>query len=297
MRRSGTLPVAMIVLSVLAMAAPLGAQSSTRYYVCTTRDFSKRIGYASPIFASTADFQTVGKAWGALMTAKYGIQALNYYPCSQGGYATPEVAKGARDGFVALVRDQLKQQEVDVDWTYGGAQALTVAAPQAQAAPAPPPPKLTALTAAQRAQAQAQVAGNTGWCQANMHEMRTLFDCSSLAQAVLRHQLAHPEEWRTDRDHPSPEPPSEHDLVGGIPHHVDCAECLTDQRIAGYIDEMMQSSYAVALKMKATSQEKFDQTKACLTKTFGKLIRGEPYPDAVQRLYNTANAQCAGSRL
>ena len=294
MRRSASFPLTVIVLSVLAAAPAARAQSGTRYYVCRTRDFAKRIEYVSPIFASTADFQTVGKAWGAEMTSKYGITALNYYPCGQGGYASADQAKQALDAF-AQSRGQFKAE--DVTWTYGGAQAVTVAdKPQEQAAPPPPKPGLTALTAAQRAQAQAQVTGSTGWCQYNMHELRQVFGCSDLAQAVLRHQLAHPEEWLTGRDYPTPQPPPIHDLVGGIPHRVECAECITDQRVADYIGEMMKPSYTIAQQMKNTTPAKLDEHKACLTKTFGKLIRGEPYPDAAQRLYNTAEAQCSGSK-
>lgn len=295
MRRSSMPTVVTIVLSVLAAASAAQAQSGTRYYVCRTRDFAKRIEYVSPIFASAADFQAVGKAWGAEMTSKYGIQAINYYPCGQGGYATAEMAKQALDGFTQS-RGQFKAE--DIAWTYGGAKALTVAdKPREQAAPANPVQTgLTTLTAAQRALAQGQVTGSAGWCQYNMHELRALFDCNSLAQAVLRHQLAHPEEWHTGRDYPSPQPPVIHDLVGGIPHRVDCAECLTDQRIAAYIGEMMQPSYTIAQRMKNTTPAKLDEHKACLTKTFGKLIRSEPYPDAAQRLYNIAESQCSGSR-
>lgn len=302
MRQRTTLRGIMVALSLMLLVPP-GAHaqtSSTRYYACLTRDFSKRVGYVSPIFAvdaKQADFVTIGKAWGAMITAKYGDAALPYYPCSQGGYATPAQAKDARDRFIASVRDQMKQPIVEVAWTYDSAPAVTVAAEPAPKAAPPAPPKPAApatLTAADRQAAQAEVTYSKGYCQYNMHELRTLLDCDCFAQMVLHHRLAHPEERVKDVDGSRPVPVS--NLIGGFGGRLDCTECLTDQRIAAYVSEMMHETNGPALQLKAITQAKLDAMIACTTKGFTESIRAKPYVDEVQRQYNLAAVTCAGSK-
>ncbi|HET9983711.1 MAG TPA: hypothetical protein VFQ38_08990 [Longimicrobiales bacterium] len=301
MRRS-TLSGTMVALSLALLPAPAArAQSTTRYYVCLTRDFAKRVGYVSPIFAATgpqAEFVKVGNAWGQLLTSKYGDAALPYYPCSQGGYDTPAQAKTARDRFIALVRDQMHQPIVDVDWTYGSAPALAVASDSAQEKPAAPAAKAApaAPTAADRTAALAEVANSKGYCEHNMRELRALFDCDCFAQMVLHHRLAHPEEREVVGGGEPPRPPSVPALISGLRWKLDCAECLTDQRIAAYISAMMHMTYDPALRMKAMTQEKVDAIAACTTKGFAQRLRAKPYVEQVRQAYDDAYLPCAGSR-
>ena len=290
MRPPAPPPLVTIALSMLlASSSPAFAQAPAPY-VCMTRDFSKRVGYVSPVFkVAPAEATKVNPAWNAVMTSQYGITALPYLSC-QGPYPSDAVADSARAAFIANLRNTMKQQVNELSWTYGGAPAVKVAAPPPPA-PTPSPPAPATLTGEARQAAQAGVASSKGYCTQNL---KGLFDCDCFAQAVLKHRLAHPEEWKTDRDGTRWVP--DHDLHVGIPFRLDCTECLEDARLTAWARKTVSDGFGQQLMSKLITQAQVDRFSDCAAKGFVTHYRANPYLDKYEAALNEARIGCGNPR-
>jgi len=264
---------AVIGLSMLLASSSAAFAQAPEPYVCMTRDFSKRIGYVSPVFkVAPAEAMKVNPAWNQVMTSQYGITALPYLSC-QGPYPSDAVADSARTKFIENLRNTMKQQVNELSWTYGGAPAVKVA---------PPPP---------RQAAQAGVANSKGYCTQNL---KGLFDCDCFAQAVLKHRLAHPEEWKTDRDGTRWVP--DHDLHVGIPFRLDCTACLEDARLTAWARKTVSDGFGQQLMSKLITQAQVDRYSDCAAKGFVARYRANPYLDKYQAALNEARIACGNPR-
>ena len=117
---------AAIGLSTLLASSSAAFAQAPAPYVCMTRDFSKRIGYVSPVFqVAPTEAMKVNPAWNQVMTSQYGITALPYLSC-QGPYPSDAVADSARTKFIENLRNTMKQQVSELSWTYDGAPAVKV---------------------------------------------------------------------------------------------------------------------------------------------------------------------------
>jgi len=254
-----------------------------------TRDFTKRIGYVSPVFrVAPADAMKVNPAWNQVMTSQYGITALPYLSC-QGPYPSDAVADSMRTRFIDNLRITMKQQVNELSWTYGGAPAVKVA-PAPAPAPAPPPPPAV-LTAAARQAAEAGVPLSKGYCVQNL---RGLFDCDCFAQMVLKHRLAHPEEWKTDRDGTRWVP--DHDLHAGILFRLDCTACLDDARLMAWARKVLGEEFAPQLISKTMTQAQIDRFSDCVAKAFVAKYRANPFLDKYDAALNEARVACGNPR-
>jgi hypothetical protein len=85
-----------IALSMLLASSTAASAQAPAPYVCMTRDFSKRVGYVSPMFkVAPAEAMKVNPAWNQVMTSQYGITALPYLSC-HGPCPSDAVADSAR---------------------------------------------------------------------------------------------------------------------------------------------------------------------------------------------------------
>jgi hypothetical protein len=191
-----------------------------------------------------------------------------------------------RTKFIENLRNTMKQPVTELAWTSGGAPAVTVAAPPPPA-PAPPPPPPATLTAA----AQAGVANSKGYCTQNLEE---LFDCDCFAQAVLKHRLAHPEEWMTDRDGTRWVP--DHDLHLGILFRLDCTECLDDARLTAWARKTVGDGFGEQLISQLITQAQVDRSSDCATKGFVTRYRAAPYLHKYLDALNEARIACGNPR-
>ncbi len=290
MRAPAPPSLAAIALPMLLASASAAFAQAPAPYVCMTRDFSKRIGYVSPVFkVAPADAMKVNPAWHQLMTAQYGITALPYLSC-QGPYPSDAVADSMRTTFIENLRNTMKQQVTELSWTYGGAPAVKVAPPPPPAPRQPPPPPAT-LTGSARQAAQANVASSKGYCTQNL---RGLFDCDCFARAVLQHRLAHPEEWRTDRDGTRWVP--DHDLHVGIPFRLDCTECLDDAHLTAWARKTVSDGFGQQLMATLITQGQVDRYSDCAAKGFATRFRANPYLDKYEAALNEARSACGNPR-
>jgi len=290
MRLSAPPPLATIGLSMLLASSSAALAQAPAPYVCMTRDFGKRVGYVSPVFrVGPAEAMKVNPAWNQVMTAQYGITALPSVSC-QGPYPSDAVADSMRTKFIDNLRNTMKQQVTELSWTYGGAPAVKVAPPP-PAAPAPPPPAPATLTAAARQAAAAGVANSKGYCTQNL---QGLFDCDCFAQAVLKHRMAHPEEWKTDRDGTRWVP--DHDLHVGIPYRLDCTECLVDARLTAWARKTVSEGFGQQLMSKMITQAQVDHYSDCVAKAFVTRYRANPYLDKYEAALNEARVACGNPR-
>ena len=287
-RRLTPLPVVAGLSCGFLMAAPVAAQSPGPW-VCMTRDFANRVAYVSPVFnVKQADEMNVNPAWHKIMTDKYGITALPYRSC-QGPYPSAITADSARMLFIKSIHERFNQPVKELGWTYGGAAVVTVA--QAPAAPAAAPAQPAApatLTAADRAEFQAEVSNSKGYCEQNY---RGLYDCDRFAQAVLHHRLAHPEEMEGLKSGEHRRPPI-HDLAIGIEYKLDCTECLNDSLLASWARQQVEGNMSQLLMTKMTTQAKVDARAACVSKAFVKHMHADPYLHQYQANFNAAGLDC-----
>jgi len=280
-----------VLSSSLAWVSRAPAQAPGPY-VCMTRDFSKRVGYVSPIFNVSPDNATkVNPAWNQVMTSQYGITALPDLSC-QGPYPRVTTADSARSKFINLVQNTMKQKVVQLDWTYAGAPPLAVAAAPAAPPAAPSPAAAPAvLTAADRQSAEAEVPQSKSYCEVNY---RGVFDCDCFAQAVLHHRLAHPEEWIRDVD--GARRPPVHDLAIGITYKLDCTECLDDQRLMAWARKTVQEQFGQAVMGNRITQAQVDHYADCVAKAFPARLRASPYLHQIQPAMNEARISCGNPR-
>jgi hypothetical protein len=178
-----------------------------------------------------------------------------------------------RTKFIENLRNTMKQPVTELAWTSGGAPAVKVAAP--------PPP----------AAAQAGVANSKGYCTQNLEE---LFDCDCFAQAVLKHRLAHPEEWMTDRDGTRWVP--DHDLHLGILFRLDCTECLDDARLTAWARKTVGDGFGEQLISQLITQAQVDRSSDCATKGFVTRYRAAPYLHKYLDALNEARIACGNPR-
>ncbi|HET7584924.1 MAG TPA: hypothetical protein VFK13_08455 [Gemmatimonadaceae bacterium] len=299
MRRSRVLSLAAAGASSLLLVSTAGAQAPGPFY-CATRDFAKRVAYVSPIFnAQAADIQKVNAEWHAMMTAKYGITALPYQSCN-GPYPSVASADTTRRAFLEFMHTRMNQPVTELNWTYAGAPAITVAehAPSAAtstasaggtstgsaAAPAAP----AVATAADSADALAEMSVSKGYCEQNY---RGLFDCDCFARAVLRHRLEHPGEWETLKMGERRRPPV-HDLAIGIQYKLDCSDCLDDARLSAWARNRTRGEFEQMVMTKMLTQAQVDRYAECVATAFPKRYREMPYLDKYQQALNDARASC-----
>jgi hypothetical protein len=254
-----------------------------------TRDFANRVAYVSPVFnVAHADEMKVNPAWHKVMTDKYGITALPYRSC-QGPYPSALLADSARMQFMQFIRTNFHQQVNELGWTYAGAAPITVAhAPPAPAAAPAQPAATVTLTAADRAEFQAEVPQARGYCEQNY---RGLYDCDRFAHAVLQHRLAHPDEWEGQKGGQRRRPPI-HDLAVGIQFKLDCTECLDDNLLASWARHQVEGNMSQLLMTKMTTQARVDARAACVSKAFVKHMHADPWLHHVQANFNTAGLDC-----
>ena len=277
------------VALALIPALPVHSQTPGPF-VCMTRDFTKRIGYVSRIFnLPAADGPKANTAWHQMLTAQYGITALPYQSC-QGPYPSAAVADTMRTKFITMVETTLKQKVLQLEWTYNGAAPVVVAAAPPPPPPvAPPPPG--ALTPAQRQIAEGELPQSRAYCQQNL---RGLFDCDKFAQSVLRHRLAHPEEWLHTRDGDGFV--TVHDLHAGIVYKLECTECVDEAMQTAWARKSVADGMSQQLMGGRITQAQVDKYADCVAKGFAAKFRADPYIHKVQAQMNDARISCGNPR-
>jgi hypothetical protein len=197
------------------------------------------------------------------------------------------------------MRNTMKQPVSELDWTYGGAPAITVAAQPPAASPSPASATVTAAisapavaTAADSAAATAEMPQSKAYCEQNY---RGLFDCDCFARAVLHHRLAHPEEWQTLKAGERRRVPV-HDLAIGIQYRLDCAECLDNARLAAWARTSVQQSFSEMVMTKMFTQANVDAYADCVAKAFPERFHQTPYLDKYQQALNDARLSCGNPR-
>lgn len=290
MRAPAPLSPAALLLSLLFASSSAAFAQAPRPYVCMARDFSKRIAYVSPVFeVAPAEAAKVNPAWNQVMTSRYGNAALPSLSC-QGPYPSDAVAASARTNFIAYLRNTMKQPVTELSWTYGGAPPVH-AAPPPPSAPSPASPPPATLTGAARQAALAGVVSSKGYCIQNL---QGLFDCECFAQAVLKHRLAHPEEWKTDRDGTRWVP--DHDLHVGIPFRLDCTTCLDDGRLTAWARKTLSDEFSQQVMSKLITQAQVDRFSDCAAKGFVVRFRANPFLDKYLAALNDARVACGNPR-
>ncbi len=274
--------------SSAVLSSPIVAQSGPGPYYCLTRDFTKRVAYASPVFnVQQADAMKVNPAWHQIMKTTYGITALPYQSC-QGPYPTLASADSARTRAIDYIKNTLKQPVTALAWTYAGAPALHFVARAAPASP-PPTPAPATVSAADRAAFQAEVSVSKGYCEQNY---RDLYDCDAFSQAVLQHRLAHPEELVRYKGDPNPHRPPVHDLVLGVQYHLDCSRCADDQRLLSYARNRVKGNMRQLVMTGTISQAKVDAYADCVARAFPPEVHKNANVDHIQAAMNDAAVGC-----
>ncbi|HTL96433.1 MAG TPA: hypothetical protein VL157_12865 [Gemmatimonadaceae bacterium] len=294
MRRRVLPTGAVAALSFTLLAAANLAAQGAGPYVCMTRDFTKRVAYVSRVFnVQQADAPKVNPAWNQVMTSTYGITALPYQSC-QGPYPSVALADSTRTRFIDNITNTFHQQVNQLQWTYGGAPALTVPASTpattASATTSAPKPPAT-ITDADRSAFQAEVPQSKAYCDQNY---AGLFDCDCFAQAVLHHRLAHPEEMI--RDHDGARRPPVHDLAIGIQYKLDCTECLDDARLRAWAHKQAEGSLQQQVMTKMLTQAQADRFSDCVAKAFPAKFRATPTLGQELNAYNAVYASCGNPR-
>ena len=114
------------LLLVMIPWAALAGQGKPGPWFCISRDFVNKAAYASPIFTlRPEDLTKVNPAWHQLLSSKYHVTKLPPQSC-RGPYQTVAAADSLRSQQIKDVESLFKKKVVQLDWTYGGAAALTV---------------------------------------------------------------------------------------------------------------------------------------------------------------------------
>jgi len=273
MKASLTL-LAVIAGSAVTLAQPAHAQGGSHYYLCSTRDAGRKIGYVSNIFADKpGDLSAVEASWKQMLTSKYGSVPLSSSACQEASSSAG--AEAVREKVYDFMSDE-GEKVTNTSWSY-----------KAAAAPAKAVASASSPFAADAENAK-------GWCEYNMADMRPLFTCDCFAKMVLHHREKYPNEIESQKGSTRLVPFQA--LMVGTPSRLDCAECITDEHIAAFVTHMMEPSRIIQERMGKFNQAAYDAQAACLRKGFKERILAEPYVDRVVPFYNLTAAACAGSR-
>jgi hypothetical protein len=270
-------------LAAVTLAGVARGQSASHYYLCSTRDAAKKVGYVSNIFADRpGDLGAVEASWKQMLTAKYGSMPFPSNSCQES--TTSSGAEAARAKLYDFMGDE-GQKVTATSWSYSAA-----AAPAGKSGKGGAPAATTASNSADPDNA-------AGWCQYNMPQIRSLFTCSCFAKIVANHRAQYPNEFDTEKGSTRRIPFQS--LMAGSPTRLDCKECMTDEHIATWVDEMNGQQKMILERMgkwDAAAEAKHKSLNACIAKTFKRNILAEPYVDIVIPMYNRAAAECSGSR-
>ena len=273
MKASFTL-LAAIAGGAMSLAQPAHAQGSSHYYLCSTRDPGRKIGYVSNIFADKAgDLSAVEAAWKQMLTSKYASAPHPSSACQEA--SSSAAAEAAREKLYKFMSDE-GEKVTSTSWSY-----------KAAAVPSKPVVSASSPFAADAENAK-------GWCEYNMGDLRPLFTCDCFAKMVLHHREKYPNEIQTEKGSTRLAPFQA--LMVGTPSRLDCAECITDEHVAAFVTHMMEQSKIVQERAGIFKQAAYDAQAACVRKGFKQRILAEPYVDRVTAFYNLTAAACAGSR-
>jgi hypothetical protein len=259
-----------------AAAAP-AAPATTTWLVCSTRNRDNTAGWVTkPVAVSSSSIQDAEAAWRKKASADYAG-----FASSTGCTRLPSAA--AADTKRAAILDQMRDEGMkptDVAWSY------TAAAPAA--------PSTSATPVTPEAAARAEMKSSQGWCEVNMHELRTLFGCDCFAQAVYEHRLAHPEEISRGQSDRQGSPPPVPALLTGAPWTLDVGKCLTDQRIDAYATEVL--TVRVLGQPNTGKLSVKPEVYSCTKQRFTAAMRAKPLANLVQSTWNQSLSVCTGSR-
>ena len=269
-----TLLVALVLLPLVTDVA--AAQTGTPFLVCTARNRDNTAGYLSGVIdLKGATPPEVESAWKLMSIDKYGAMGSSS-GCQR--FTTAAGAEARRKTLLEGMKDD-GLRTTESTWTYT---APSKSADSAPAAPAAPDSAATKALAAAK-----------GWCEMNMHELRDLFGCDCFAKMIARWRQAHPNELVKDPVYPQGKPPSIPQIVSGFRKtRLECSECLTDEHIAAYVQDMVVLRYANG----QTVRQYTPAVEACATKRFAETLRAEPYLDFVRAAWNQSLAVCTGSK-
>lgn len=267
------------LLAVFAAAFPAStaaSQSASHYYICSTRDAGKKVGYISSIFTDKpGDLGAVESQWKQMLTSKYGSMPFPSSSCQEA--TTSATAGQIRDRLNDFMSDE-GEKITATSWSYK---------------PAPAAAKPVTASAARSADPDHAEE----WCKYNMPQIRTLYTCPCFAKIVADHRAKYPNEILNDHGDVRPYPFQ--GLMAGTPSRLDGAACMTEEHITTWVAEMRSDEKLILERMgkwNAAAQAKHDAMNACIAKTFKRNILAEPYVDIVMAMYNRAAAECAGSR-
>jgi hypothetical protein len=267
--------LAAIAGALTSLAQPAHSQGAPHYYVCSTRDAARKVAYVSGVFADKpGDVSQVEASWKEMLKSKYGETHFPSASCSEA--TTSAVAETMRGRLNEFASDE-GEKITPVAWSYK---------PSAAASAKP------STTASSPFAADAENA--KGWCEYNMPQIRSLFTCDCFAKMVLHHREKYPNEIETQKGSTRMVPFQS--LMVGSPTRLDCAECMTDEHIAKWVEDMLDLETIVMKRVGRFDQAKLDAFAACIRKGFKERILAEPYVDRVIPFYNLTAAACAGSR-
>ncbi|HMA21991.1 MAG TPA: hypothetical protein VKO87_14370 [Gemmatimonadaceae bacterium] len=260
-------------LAAASLASVAQSQGTSHYFICSTRDAGKKVGYVSSIFTDKpGDLTAVESQWKQMLTSKYGSMPFPSASCQEA--TTSAAAERIRDKLNDFMSDE-GEKITATSWSYK-----------------PGPAAKPATTAS--AQKSADPDHAEEWCKYNMAEIRSLYTCPCFAKIVADHRAKYPNEILNDHGDVRPYPFQS--LMGGAPSRLDGAACMTDEHIAMWVDDMMSSSTIVLKRMGKFDQAAYDARAACVRKGFKERILAEPYVDHVIAAYNLTVAACSGSR-
>src|SRR5690349_608503 len=278
MRALATTLAAAVLLTTAAQA------QGSHYYLCSTHDAGKKVGYVSGIFADKpGDLGAVEASWRQMLTSKYGSISFPSNSCQEA--ATNAGAEAARAKVYDFMNDE-GDRVLSTAWSYSAAAAHASAKGSKGAAPA-----ASASSTADPDHAEE-------WCKYNMSQIRTLFTCPCFAKVVADHRAKYPNEvLREDGGAVRPMPFQQ--MMAGTPSRLESSQCMTDDHISKWVEEQRSDEPLILQRMgkwDAAAQSKHKAMNACVAKTFKRNILAEPYVDIVIPMYNRAAAECAGSR-
>jgi hypothetical protein len=278
MRASG---ITLAAAAVAVASGFAGSQGNSHYYICSTRDAAKKVGYVSNVFADVpGDLGAIEAQWKAMLTAKYGSMPFPSNSCQE--TTSNAAATTAREKLYDFMNDE-GQKVTQTSWSY------SASAPPVKGGKAAPPAVATNSADPDHAEE---------WCKYNMPQIRTLFTCPCFAKIVAEHRARYPNEVLIQEGGQKIRLPFQQNMAG-TPTRLDCKECMTDEHIAKWIEEQRSDQKLILTRMgkwDAAAQSKFDAMNACIAKTFKRNILAEPYVDIVIPMFNRASAECAGSR-
>jgi len=268
-----------VLAAVVALTSPAAAQGS-HYYICSTRDAAKKVGYVSAIFADRpGDLGAVESSWKSMLTAKYGSMPFPSQSCQEA--TSNAAAESARAKLYDFMSDE-GEKITGTSWSYKPA-STSPGKPEKGAAPAA---------------SSADPDHAEEWCKYNMPQIRTLFTCPCFAKVVADHRAKHPNEiLREEGGAVRPMPFQQ--MMAGTPSRLDATQCMTDDHISKWVEEQRSQEPLILQRMgkwNAAAEAKHSAMNACIAKTFKRNILAEPYVDIVIPMFNRASAECAGSR-